>query len=86
MCNVLLSLEDHSIYHWNEKNLLCACVYLTSGLNKFRDISAQMRTPCIKCAMEEIQKQILKNNSLHEFCIANKTGHLTLHLCILHTI
>ena len=35
MCSFLLNLEKHSIFYLNEKQLLCASVCLTTGVNEF---------------------------------------------------
>ena len=83
----LLSLEEHSAYYSNEKQLLCACFCLATGLYKSYHTSAQMGIPCIKMC----EKQILKTHSRYKFLknreyIADKTDHQILHSCILLTI
>ena len=50
-----------------------------------------MGIPCIKCFLEELSRKNLETNSRFKFLdilsiYANKTVHLTLHLCILHII
>ena len=37
VCTFLLSLVDYCIYHSNEKQLQCAGLCLTTGLNRFPD-------------------------------------------------
>ena len=50
----LLSLEEHSVYYSNEKQLLCPCFCLTTGRYKFDHTSVQMGIKCIKCVPEEL--------------------------------
>ena len=54
MFKPILCLEEHSVYYSNEKQILCACFCLTTGLNKFYHTSAQMDIPSIKCVLEEL--------------------------------
>ena len=62
MCNFLLSLEEHSVYYSNEKQLMWTCLCLTTGLNKFYHTSARMGIPCIKCVLEELCKTYSQNS------------------------
>ena len=58
----LLSLEEHSVYYSNEKQLLSAYLCLKTGLYKFYHTSAQMGIPCIKCVLEELWKTKYQNS------------------------
>ena len=68
MCN-FLSLEEHSVYYSNKKQLLCVCVCLTTGPNKFYQASAQLGIPCIKCVLEELFIQSYQILIISNACI-----------------
>ena len=59
----LSSLEEHSVYYSNEKQLLCTYFCLTTGLYKFYHTSAQMGVPCIKYVLEELWKTNSQNSA-----------------------
>ena len=51
---IQVSLEVHLVYYSNEKQPVCVCFWLETGLNKFfQKISAQIGISCIKCVLEE---------------------------------
>ena len=55
----LLSLEGHSVYYSNEKQLLYVCFCLTAGLYKFYHRSDQTGIPCIKCVLKNTFSKLI---------------------------
>ena len=58
----ILNLEEPSVYYANEKQLMCVCFCLTTGLYKFYHTSAQMGIPCKKYVLEELWKTNSQNS------------------------